>query len=309
MRVKRTKAYKKVMKLYQQSFGFREPYQVLVSADFLLEGVAKNLEVIKTLEDALQGKVKPLITFCSIRDVREEGEHRSKAIAVSKGFEKRRCPHKDPVPGSQCISEILGDENRYNYCVAVQDEMLRARLRKVPGVPLVCVKQSTMVLEKPQDVVKQMADSKSREKLGLSDLERKMLEAVKKKDREEKLALMPPKHKKKKKGPKGPNPLSMKKSKKGVSTPSSDKTKSKQTTKPPSGSSIPGAQSSATPAKPSTSAAGTKRGLSSGQEAPSVRTKKIRVSESMQQPTSNGPSQSTSGQQQKSRRKRENSKA
>ncbi|KAJ2577938.1 hypothetical protein EV177_010884, partial [Coemansia sp. RSA 1804] len=56
MRVKRTKAYKKVMKLYQQSFGFREPYQVLVSADFLLEGVAKNLEVIKTLEDALQGK-------------------------------------------------------------------------------------------------------------------------------------------------------------------------------------------------------------------------------------------------------------
>ncbi|KAJ2656001.1 hypothetical protein IWW48_005242 [Coemansia sp. RSA 1200] len=281
MRVKRTKAYRKVMKLYQQSFGFREPYQVLVSADFLLEGVAKNLEVIKTLEDALQGKVKPLITFCSIRDVREEGEHRSKAIAVSKGFEKRRCPHKDPIPGSQCISEILGDENKYNYCVAVQDETLRARLRKVPGVPLVCVKQSTMVLEKPQDMVKQMADSKSREKLGLSELERKMLEAVKKRDREEKLALMPPKHKKKK-GPKGPNPLSVKKSKKGVSTPSSGKPKPKQAMKPPSGSSRPSEQSSVTSAKPSTSASGTKRGLSSRQEAPSVRIKKIRVSESTQ---------------------------
>ncbi|KAJ2494961.1 hypothetical protein GGI11_008620 [Coemansia sp. RSA 2049] len=63
-----------------------------------------------------------------------------------------------------------------------------------------------------------MADSKSREKLGLSELERKMLEAVKKKDREEKLALMPPKHKKKKKGPKGPNPLSQRSEPKRVWT-------------------------------------------------------------------------------------------
>ncbi|KAJ1903488.1 hypothetical protein LPJ81_003029 [Coemansia sp. IMI 209127] len=201
------------MKLYQQSFGFREPYQVLVSADFILEGVAKHLQVVKTLEDALQGKAKPLITFCSIRDVRTDSEHRSEAIAVSKSFEKRRCPHKEPIPGNQCIGEVMGEENKYNYCVAVQDEVLRASLRKVPGVPLVRVKQSTMVLEKPQSLVKEMVESKNREKLGLSDLERKMLEAVKKMDREAKLAQLPPKHRKKK-GPKGPNPLSVRRSKK-----------------------------------------------------------------------------------------------
>ncbi|KAJ2401255.1 hypothetical protein GGI23_001517 [Coemansia sp. RSA 2559] len=271
------------MKLYQQSFGFREPYQVLVSADFILEGVAKHLQVVKTLEDALQGKVKPLITFCSIRDVRMDSEHRSEAIAVSKSFEKRRCPHKEPIPGNQCIGEVMGEENKYNYCVAVQDEALRAKLRKVPGVPLVRVKQSTMVLEKPQSAVKEIIESKSREKLGLSDLERKMLEAVKKMEREAKLAQLPPKNRKKK-GPKGPNPLSVKRAKKEAhpQKPSKPKPKSKE-----------GAPASTNEPSAPLPIAGTKR---------------RRPEEEAQQPYDSNQHPNTAGQQNKRKRKRSHAK-
>ncbi|KAI9506649.1 Fcf1-domain-containing protein, partial [Coemansia spiralis] len=211
MRPKRVKAYKRAMQFYQKNFGFREPYQVLVAADFILEAVSKNLRVVETLEETLQGKIKPFVTFCTICDIRKESEHRAQAIAVSKSFEKRRCLHKDPISGIQCIGEVMGDENKYNYCVAVQDDVLRAKLRSIPGVPIIHVKQSTMVLERISEAGKAAGAAKAQEKQGLSELERKMLKAVKQKDREAKLALRKPRAKKKIKGPKGPNPLSVKK--------------------------------------------------------------------------------------------------
>lgn len=43
------------------NFGFRKPYQVLMDADFVLEGTRCKMEIIKRLEDNLhaRGEVKP----------------------------------------------------------------------------------------------------------------------------------------------------------------------------------------------------------------------------------------------------------
>ena len=37
--------------------------------------------------------------------------------------------------------------NKYNYVVASQDEEVRTKLRGIPGVPLLYVKRSIMILE------------------------------------------------------------------------------------------------------------------------------------------------------------------
>ncbi|KAJ2791299.1 hypothetical protein H4R20_006884, partial [Coemansia guatemalensis] len=116
MRPKRAKAYKKAMQFYQQSFGFREPYQILVSPDFVLEGVAKKINIAEALKEIVGDKVRLLISFCGICDVRKDGEHKAQAIAVTREFEKRRCTHKDPIAGTSCISEIMGSNNEHHYC-------------------------------------------------------------------------------------------------------------------------------------------------------------------------------------------------
>lgn len=74
MRQKRAKAYKRLMTLYAQTFGFRQPYQVLgrsfttpicgllifaVGDDFLLELANKQLDVAKQLATCVQGECKP----------------------------------------------------------------------------------------------------------------------------------------------------------------------------------------------------------------------------------------------------------
>ncbi|KAJ2366099.1 hypothetical protein H4S01_002894 [Coemansia sp. RSA 2610] len=213
MRAKRAKAYKKVMQFYQQNFGFREPYQILVSPDFVLEGVAKNIDVAKALEEAVGGKVRLLITFCGICDVRKDGPHRGEAIKQTKAFEKRRCQHKTPIAASDCISEIMGESNKHNYCIAAQDDALRLKMRQIAGVPIMHVSHSVVVLEHIPKRAKELLKEKEQATRELSELEQKMLKTVKTEAREAKAAAIPQRQRKKMRA-KGPNPLSVKKSKK-----------------------------------------------------------------------------------------------
>lgn len=60
MRQKRAKAYKRVMALYVSAFNFRQPYQLLLTNDFLLEaGKQRDNDVYKMLKDVVQGETKP----------------------------------------------------------------------------------------------------------------------------------------------------------------------------------------------------------------------------------------------------------
>jgi U3 small nucleolar RNA-associated protein 23 len=60
MRQKRAKAYKRVMALYTSAFSFRQPYQVLLGTDFLLEaGKQKEIDMLKIVQRTVQGDIKP----------------------------------------------------------------------------------------------------------------------------------------------------------------------------------------------------------------------------------------------------------
>ena len=58
MRQKRAKTYKRLMELYSRSFGFRQPYQVLVDSSFCTYCAQKQMDVPKQLGNVLQGQLK-----------------------------------------------------------------------------------------------------------------------------------------------------------------------------------------------------------------------------------------------------------
>jgi U3 small nucleolar RNA-associated protein 23 len=68
MRQKRAKQYKKLMSLYSLSFGFRQPYQVLIDATFCTQGVQMKIELEKQLGVVVQGSCKPSWFHASFRD-------------------------------------------------------------------------------------------------------------------------------------------------------------------------------------------------------------------------------------------------
>ncbi|KAI1018938.1 hypothetical protein LB505_002857 [Fusarium chuoi] len=202
MRGKRSKQYRKLMEQFSQTFGFREPYQVLV------------------------------ITQCEIRKLyaarNEPGVH--EAIDLAKTLERRRCGHHpddypEPLSTQECLRSVVDPkdtlQNKHRYVVASQDQEVRRMLRGIKGVPLIYIKRSVMILEPMADESVQVRAKEERSKFRAeikNQLGKRKREDADDDDKADKKTDNNSEEQKQKKkkghGPKGPNPLAVQKPKK-----------------------------------------------------------------------------------------------
>ncbi|KAJ6509241.1 Fcf1-domain-containing protein [Mycena vitilis] len=222
MRQKRAKAYRKLMALYSMSFGFRQPYQILVDSEMCKAATESKIELAKQLNSVIQGDIKPMITQCCIHELYLLGKAQQPAVDLAKTFERRKCNHREPIPGDDCLVSVVGETNKHRYVVATQSQPLRVKLRSIPAVPIVHVNRSVMVLEPPSDATIRSKEYAEEQALHPTGSEQVLVRGSS--------STEPPR--KKKKGPKGPNPLSVKKKKVDVLDKPPAKGRGKQTPTP-----------------------------------------------------------------------------
>jgi len=75
-------------------------------------------------------------------------------IEHAKGFERVRCGHHElekPLSTFECLKSVVDPKssrtNKYHYIIASQDDNLRHFMRSIPGVPLIYIKRSVMIME------------------------------------------------------------------------------------------------------------------------------------------------------------------
>ncbi|KAG4081278.1 Fcf1-domain-containing protein [Neocallimastix lanati (nom. inval.)] len=196
MRLKRQKTYKRYMSVYQHSFGFREPYQIIVDGNFIKVAQNARLDYKSMLQETVVGKTRIMTTNCVLNELRTLGEDFMGAALAAKRLEKRRCTHGgNPVNAADCIKEIIGDSNQFNYCVATQDLQFK-RLFKTNS-------RSVMILEPPSPATENKVKEIEYNKTIPTNYESTIIKNNTKQPEEA------PKSKKRK-GPKQPNPLSCK---------------------------------------------------------------------------------------------------
>lgn len=214
MRQKRAKAYRKQMLVYNHTFKFREPYQVLIDDQIVLDCHGSNFDLVKGLKRTLQAEVKVMITQCCMQALYETNNQG--AIEMAKGFERRRCNHppKEAKPPSECVESVVNvkGQNKHRYVVATQDIDIRRALRRIPGVPLVYTSRSVMIMEPLSDASSKVSKAVEDDKLfkGLNDPRNARDKA---KDDSKGTQPQQERPKKRTKGPKQPNPLSVKRKK------------------------------------------------------------------------------------------------
>ncbi|RDW67839.1 putative rRNA-processing protein UTP23 [Coleophoma cylindrospora] len=235
MRGKRSKQYRKLMQQYGLSFGFREPYQVLVDAEILKDADRFKMDLVGGLERTLHGKVKPMITQCSMRHLYAATNEPGMSFVIDKAkmYERRRCDHRpedypEPLSAKECLASVVDPKgaktNKHRYVVASQELEVRKHMRGILGVPLVYINRSVMIMEPMAGATAEMREKEEKVKFrdglkgrgsGSQGMKRKREDDGDDKETANDGADAAAKKKSKYgKGPKGPNPLSVKKSKK-----------------------------------------------------------------------------------------------
>lgn len=167
MRQKRAKAYRKLMATFERHFGFRSPYQVLFTADFLSAAESFKLSAVGGVHRTLQGDVKGMMSQCCIKLLYDADAQST--ITTAKTLERRRCGHiAEALSPAACVLECVGSRNKNRYVVATQDRELRAKLREIPGVPLVYINRSVMVMEPPSPATVVLKEERERAQRGIT---------------------------------------------------------------------------------------------------------------------------------------------
>ncbi|GMG47702.1 unnamed protein product [Ambrosiozyma monospora] len=229
MKQKRAKSYRKQMHTLQTTFKFKTPIQCVVDSESILHAEQTKFDLVKGVKRTIQVEPKFFITQCCINHLYESKNQ--PAIEIAKTMEKRRCGHKGTLSSHDCIKSItcVNGENKFRYLIVTQDENLRKSLRKVPGVPLIYMNRSVMIMEPfsfaTLRVVKMVEAGKltgglNNPNAGKHLRDEKDEESVDDADKKDEQP------KKKRKGPKGPNPLSIKKKK--ATTPDQKQQKKKE---------------------------------------------------------------------------------
>ena len=153
-------------------------------------------------------------------------------ISTAKNMERRRCNHHtldEPLSTLDCLKSVIDPKssltNKNRYVVASQDEEVRRFCRGLKGVPLVFVRRSVMIMEPMAESSVHVREGieKSKFRSGLSGRRTAALGKRKREqdgipDSDGEATVADPTEsivkQKKVRGPKGPNPLAVKKPKK-----------------------------------------------------------------------------------------------
>lgn len=209
-----------IKNVYEKYFGFHPPYQFLIDDSMCLASLQHKFDLKERLTLVTGGAIRPMVSSCVMDALRRTAKQhpddpiRTGAPFVGRRMELRRCNHSPSLPIADCFKQLLGEQNTFHYGVAANCEEIKGLARSKLGIPLIYLERTFPLLEPPTKATIEATTKMERGKLHLGPLEAAM---IKKQLGEEEKIDLGPKHKRKR--VRGPNPLSVKKSKKHSNQP------------------------------------------------------------------------------------------
>ncbi|KAI1718830.1 fcf1 domain-containing protein [Ditylenchus destructor] len=208
MKIQRQKRASKILTFYRYNYGFQPPHSVLLDGNFCQAALQNKINLREQMPKYFMNEVNIVVTNCILKELEALGKEVGGALAICRQFNVVKCPHNPPRTAADCIRRLARrskKEERAKYFIGTQDDALLQSLRELGGIPLMSVKYNSILLEKPSresiSGLKTSADDLEKVKL----LKREVLGVEEQKPQ-------------KRKGPKGPNPLSCKKKKQSNQT-------------------------------------------------------------------------------------------
>lgn len=205
---------RKILSFYRINFGCEPPYQVLVDGDTIHTSLSNDLYLKQALHELLGSATHITVTACIVNELRAKGESHSGASLFAKRASRIPCAHDGQKSASDCIVSRLQTPHDKKLMLASTDASLLKLLSDTAGIPHISImNNSKFVLKAPSHpTLLHVEKTQSDKMLILSQSDQVLVNKVHDAERAEREARR--RGRKKRKRAKGPNPLSIQKSKK-----------------------------------------------------------------------------------------------
>ena len=124
------------------------PYHVLIDTNFINFSIQNKLDIQRSLMDSLYAKVVPCITDAVMAELEKLGPKYRVALRIAKDPRFTRLPAMRP--GATYADDDLVERVTAHriYIVATCDRELKRRIRKIPGVPIISIKERRYQVER-----------------------------------------------------------------------------------------------------------------------------------------------------------------
>ncbi|KAK9271748.1 hypothetical protein L1049_002111 [Liquidambar formosana] len=176
MRLKRQKRNRKVVRFYTACFGFRPSFKVLCDGTFVHHLLVNDImPADNALSNLLGATAKLFTTRCVLAELKRLGNSYSESLKAARSLTIARCDHERRKSAVDCIMEIVGENNPDHFFVATQDNDLRKKFQKIPGVPVIFGLRNALFIEQPSAFQRQFVKSTEEERLHMTELDYKIL--------------------------------------------------------------------------------------------------------------------------------------
>lgn len=233
MRHLRAKQGRKTLAYFRISFGIAPPYSILVDGNFIHTACSFKIDILARIKKHVGDKFQLFVPSTVIAELKALG----KAFEAALEFAQTHCEvvridklSSFETPNEE-IKALIGKTNASKYFVATQEAELRDYLRKLPGIPLLHIQRTVLLLESPSSSSRHVSTNAEADKIRkFGGAESETLEIARKvrlqdradKRRQDGMASTAPKKQK----AKGPNPLSVLKKKGNIDSQAQKTTKS-----------------------------------------------------------------------------------
>jgi len=132
---------------FQYNAQLGPPYHVLVDTNFINFSIRNKLDIVRAMMDCLLAKCIPCITDCVMGELEKLGHKYKIALRLAKDprFERIPCSCKGCY-ADDCLVQMATQWRC--FIVATCDKELRGRIRKIPGVPAMYIKNHQYTVER-----------------------------------------------------------------------------------------------------------------------------------------------------------------
>ena len=136
-KAKVNRASRKLMGFYRSAYDFRPPFTVVLDAGVIIAAQMRGIELKTEIPKLLGGRARLVVTRYTVKELRKRGKEAKPCVAFAERLKYVSVEARGAATSAEAAVALVERGNPQKLCVCTEDFELQKQLAKLHGVPIV----------------------------------------------------------------------------------------------------------------------------------------------------------------------------